>query len=158
MAGHPGTLARARGPGHRLAEGRAAAATGEGRARERGGGGSRASANAPGRGNRAGDVSAGACPPPRQHPKRAGRSGRHSHTDGVWGRVRREKLVLCSQTQLRSDLKAGGVGTEGTGHGQRPTGPVLPVILHGDRKPHCVQGSPLFKMRPSSHRFQLYTA
>ena len=30
MAGHPGTLARARGPGHRLAEGRAAAPPGRG--------------------------------------------------------------------------------------------------------------------------------
>lgn len=38
MAGHPSTLARARDMGHRLAEGRAAAATGEGRTLERGGG------------------------------------------------------------------------------------------------------------------------
>lgn len=37
MAGNPGTLARARDPGHRLAEGRAAAATREGKA-ARGGG------------------------------------------------------------------------------------------------------------------------
>ena len=136
------------GPGPSPCRGSGRGATGEGRARERGGGGSRASANAPGRGNRASDVSSGVWPPPRHHPKRAGRSGRHSHTDGVWGRVRREKLVLCSQTRLRSDLKAGGVGTEGTGHGRRLTGPVLPVILHGERKPHCVQGSHLFKMRP----------
>lgn len=58
--GYLGTLARTRGPGHRLAEGRAAvAAPGRGRVGERGGGGSRSSANAPGRGNRASDVSVG---------------------------------------------------------------------------------------------------
>lgn len=68
MAGHPGTLARARGLGHRLGRVGPRPPLGRG-AREMGGGGSRASVAAPRRGKRADDVSAGAClsaSPPRE--------------------------------------------------------------------------------------------
>lgn len=132
--GYLGTLARTRGPGHRLAEGRAAvAAPGRGRVGERGGGGSRSSANAPGRGNRASDVSVGAWPS-RHYPKKAGRSLRHSHAEAAWGRVpqqKKKRSSAASRPKGRGRWRPAGL--------DRLTESRLPVKLHGVRSRRCIQ-------------------